>query len=631
MKAKRTVRSVALVAASLLATSTAVSFAATSAYAAKSTVIINETSAMTSLNASTPDTNLVTNSDIGYLTGAGFWYYNNKPALIANTKFGTYTSKVKSKTDFEVTYKVKPGQVWSDGVPITAADLLLSHVISSSAYSKKAGLGDPSGSDPIKFTSVGYAGSYDNHIVSVSLAKNQMSLTLKYDSFQPDWQIQSPAPFPVHALELMKAGKTALPTVAAGKAATAAFVKDFNAGLKGVSANMQAMGDIWSTAYNIQDISSSTNPLLLISNGGFQVKSAVKNTSVTLVRNPKYTSGPALATTNPIKSVIFTFVTDGSPAAQALANGEIDVYDGQPDTATFLQLKGTNGVTVETGTTMTYEHVDLRTGNSALENDPSAPDYNGPFADSHGQKAKDLRKAFLLALPRQSVVNKEVAQAYDPSNQADAVVMNANFLLPAQDGYAADVKGSGVSIYTAGTQAQRTAQALALVQKWYPDAAAGSNSVAVKMLFKNNQRREDENAIIAAEEAKAGFDVSTTPTAGWSSHLDESQWDVSMFAWAPQTVSQTGTNANYQSDGTNNHYGWNDSALDTILHKLEGKLTDKQILSLYAQADKIVMSHAWTLPLYQWPSVAAYTSALKGVKPSPLIPNMVWNYWQWHF
>jgi peptide/nickel transport system substrate-binding protein len=632
MKAKRTLRSVALLAAGLLASTTAVSFAATTANAAaKSTVIINETTAMTSLNSGTPDTNLVTNSDIGYLTSAGFWYYDNKPNLVRNTKFGTFGIVKNVKGDFEVNYAVNKGQVWSDGVAITGADLLLSHILNSSAYSKKAGLGDPSGDGSPAFTSGGYGGVYDSHVKSVTLSKDGMSVLVKYDSFQPDWQIIGPGPAPVHALELMVDGKSSLPSAADGAKATAQFVKDFNAGLKGANTRLATMGKIWSNDYNIQDISSSTNPLLLVSNGGFIVSSAIKNTSVTLTRNAKYTSGPALSKTNPISKVIFTFVTDGSPAAQALGNGEIDVYDGQPDTATFQQLKGLSGVKVETGSTMTYEHVDLRVGNSALQTDANAADYNGPFADSHGQKAKDLRKAFLLALPRQSIVNKEVAQAYDPTNQSDATVMNSNMLLPGQDGYAADVKGSGVNVYTDGTQADRDAAALKLVQKWYPSAGDGSNTVAINMLFKNNARRIGENLLIAAEEAKVGFKVSTVGNAKWSSLLDDPSYDVAMFAWAPQSVSQTGNNPNYQSDGGNNHYGWNDSALDTVLHSLEAPLSAKQLAAKYTAADKIIMANAWTLPLYQWPQVSAYGSSLKGVKPSPLIPNMVWNYWEWHF
>jgi peptide/nickel transport system substrate-binding protein len=632
MKAKRTVRSVALVAAGLLATTTAVSFASVSANAASRTsVIINETTAMTSLNPGTPDTNLVTNTDIAYLTSIGFFYYNNGPTLIRNTKFGTYDI-LKNKTgDFQVKYTVKKGQVWSDGVPITGVDLLLSHILGSSAYSKKAGLGDPSGSGALAFTSINYAAPYDSHIKSVELSKDQMSVTLKYDSFQPDWKIFGPGPSPVHALELMVDGKKALPTVAEGKAATAQFLKDFNQGLKGSAPRLKKMGKIWSTAYNIKNINSGTNPLLLVSNGGFIIKSASGNNWVKLVRNPKYTSGPALSNVKGgIQQVTFAFVTDGQPAAQALANGEIDVYDGQPDTATYKSLKAMSGVKVEVSPGAVYEHVDLRSGKSSL--DSSNDSYNGPFAGD-GQKATDLRRAFLLALPRQSIVNKEVLQVFDPEDSRDAVVMNSNFLFPGSAAYDQIVNASGVKDFTSsnGSQADRTAQALALVKKYYPNASAQNQVVDINMLFKNNSRRIAENAIIAAEEAKAGFNVSTTGNANWSTLLDDPSYDVAMFAWSQSAVSQTGVNAQYQSDGGNNHYGWNDPALDTILHALETQLTDAQVTAKQAAADKIIMDHAWTLPLYQWPAVAAYTSALKNIKPNPLSPNIVWNYWEWHF
>ena len=630
MKAKRTLRTVALLAAGLLATSTAVSLAATSANAAaKSTVIINETTAMTSLNASTPDTNLVTNTDIQYLASAGFWYYDNGPNLVRNTKFGNFAIVRNQAGDFEVAYSVNHGLVWSDGTPITGADLLLSHILSSSDYSKKAGLGDPNTDTPA-FNSVGYGGPYDNHVKGVSLSSDGYTVTVKYDSFQPDWQILGPSPAPVHALELMVDGKTGLQSASVNAAAKAQFVTDFNAGLKGSNSRLKKIGDIWSNDYNIQDVTSSTNPLLLISNGGYIVQSAVKNTSVTLVRNPKYNDGPAISKVNPISKFIFAFVTDGAPAAQALGNGEIDVYDGQPDTATFQQLKGLSNIKLSLDTTATYEHVDLRTGVSALSTNKN-DSYDGPFADSHGQKAKDLREAFLLALPRQAIVNKMVAQAYDPSNQSDATVLNSNFLLPAQKGYDTVTGGNGSDEFTTGTQAERTAKALKLVQKWYPSASAGSNTVAINMLFKNNARRIGENLLIGAEEAKAGFKVSNVGNAKWSSLLDNPSYDVAMFAWAPSSVSQTGTNPNYQSNGTNNHYGWNDPALDKVLISLEAPLSQAQVVSKYTAADKLVIGNFWTLPLYQWPQVSAYNKQLKNIKASPLIPNLVWNYWEWRF
>jgi len=614
----------------------------------RSTVIINETSAMTSLNSGTPDTNLVTNSDIGSLTGFGFYYYNDKAALIKNTKFGSYKITKNVAKDFEVTYTVAKGKVWSDGTPINGDDLLLSLILSSSDYSIKAGLGDPNTDTPA-FNSGGYGGTVDNHVKAnaYDLSEDGMSVTVTYDSYQPDWQVLGPGPAPVHALVLMAAGKKSLQKLSANISAKGKFESAFFAATDTPSSDgydadtttwakglLAKIGNVWSNNYNITNINSSTNPLLLLSNGGFIINSAVDSQSVILGRNAKYNSGPALATNNPINSIVFKFVADGSPAAQALANGDIDIYDGQPSTAVYQQLKGISSATTLVAPTMTFEHVDLRVGVSNSLTNAQAADhgatYTGPFA-GNGKKATDLRKAFLLAVPRQDIANKEVLQIFDPGSTGNATVLNSSFLLPAQKAYAGLIKSSGVAALTTGTQAQRTAQALALVKQYYPSASASNSVVDVKMVFKNSQRRVDENALIAAEVAKAGFNLNRTPTASWSIHLNDNDADVFMFAWAPSAIAQTGTNANFLSDGSNNHYGWNYPAMDDALHALESDSTDAAVNAHILAAEKIINANALTVPLYQWPQVISYNSALQGVSPAPLVPNIVWNYFAWHY
>jgi len=616
----------------------------------RSTVIINETSAMTSLNSGTPDTNLVTNSDIGSLTGFGFYYYNDKAALIKNTKFGSYKITKNVAGDFEVTYTVAKGKVWSDGTPINGDDLLLSLILSSSDYSKKAGLGDPNNLDATPtFNSGGYGGTVDNHVKAnaFDLSDDGMSVTVTYDSYQPDWQVLGPGPAPVHALVLMAAGKKSLQKTsvnisAKGKFEDAFFAAvqpstdadydaDTTAWAKGLLAKI---GNVWSNNYNVTDINGSTNPLLLLSNGGFIIQSAVDSQSVTLVRNAKYNSGPAMVTSNPINTVVFKFVTDGTPAVQALANGDIDIYDGQPTTAAYQQLTGLTSATTVVAPTMTFEHVDLRVGVSnsltAAQSAAAGATYNGPFAGT-GAKATDLRKAFLLALPRQAIANKEVLQIFDPGSTANATVLNSSFLLPAQKAYATLIKSSGIAALTAGTQADRTAQALVLVKKYYPTASASNSVVDIHMTFKGNQRRIDENALIAAEEAKAGFNVSRVSDSAWSSHLNYNDRDVAIFAWAPSAISQTGTNANFLSDGSNNHYGWNFPAMDAALHALETDSTDAAVNAHILVAEKIINANALTAPLYQWPQVISYNKAIQGISPAPLVPNVVWNYFTWHY
>jgi ABC-type transport system substrate-binding protein len=787
---KSLVKGVALLAASAFGF-VGVSLTPANADTTKTSVTIFETSALSSLNPGTPATNLVTNTDVTYPTGIGFAYYDDKAALIRNTAFGTFKISKNVPGDFEVTYTVKKGLKWSDGTLITGQDLLLSHILGSSDYSLKAGLGDTSLSPA--FNSGGYGSPYDNHTSasSVSLSDDNYSVTVKYDAYQPDWQILGPGPSPVHALVGLAKGKKALQDArtnaaykqvfedaffnaidtssnfsgisATGPAGTSAIVvshadavrldlgdKVFGTGLqksgstisdiepslagvstaadvaagassfkvddastwfkgmkvsvdgdtvaanartvssvnydtnvvsisgtfpaaissaddtisatgtgvivladdnigtvngnltsKGASwlsaqALLKVMGQKWSNSYNITTVNSSTNPLLLISNGGYKISSCVDNVSCTLVRNPLYNDGPKI--TGNIDTIVYKYGSDETGVPLLLKNGEIDIYDGQPTTDAYAELKSySSKVNTSTTSTMTYEHIDLRVGTSSTWPDKytgSCPStYTGPFA-GNSQKAKDLRTAFLLTVPRQAIANLEIAQLFNPASTENSAVLNSQFLLPVAKAYAGVVKNSGINNFVDTTPALRaanTAKALELVKKYYPSASATNSVVDVKMLFKNNARRIGENGLIATEAKKAGFNVSRTGNSAWSTQLNCNTYDVAMFAWAPSSVSQTGTNANFQSDGSNNHYGWNDAAVDTQTHALEGSLTDAQLSAAYLAAEKAIYANAWSLPLYQWPGVIAYNNQLKNIKPSPLVPNVVWNYWSWSY
>jgi peptide/nickel transport system substrate-binding protein len=556
------------------------------------------------------------------MTGAGFNYYNSSANLVKNTAFGSYKIIKNTPSDFRVQYTVNKGKVWSDGTAITGVDLLMSHVLASSAYSVKAGLGDPKNTEKAPaFNSINYGGVYDSNVVGLpTLSADNQSVTIRYKSFQPDWEILGPGASPVHALVQLGNGKTKLGSASENTAAKAAFLaafKSYN------SAALNKIAKVWSSSYNIKSVNSSTNPLLLVGNGAYKITAAVADQSVTLGLNAKYNSGPK---TSGIKTVVFKMVSDGTAAAQALANKEIDIYQGQPTADAVAQLKAISGVTVIGGTNSCFEHVDVRQGSI---NDT---DYTGPFAASNNAtknaKAKDLRTAFLLAFPRQEIVDKLVK----PIN-SKAVVVNSSFTLPGQTGYNDIVKGSGVSKFTAGTQATRTAAALALVKKHYPTAEADSKSVAIKILWgqPSNTRRAAEAALIKAELAKAGFDADTNGTSGWSAFLDDNKYDAAFFAWCPTSTSQTGTNANFQSDGGNNFTGFNNALMDSTLKSLEQKLTPAQITAKYLAAEKILISDAVTLPIFQHPAATAVNSALKNVKPAPLSPTLVWNFWEWKY
>jgi peptide/nickel transport system substrate-binding protein len=60
-------------------------------------------------------------------------------------------------------------------------------------------------------------------------------------------------------------------------------------------------------------------------------------------------------------------------------------------------------------------------------------------------------------------------------------------------------------------------------------------------------------------------------------------------------------------------------------------MDNRSLVSLYIQADRIIHAEGLSVGVFQFPAVTAYNKDLKGVKPAPLSPNLVWNYWEWAY
>jgi len=592
--------------------------------AAKSTVTLLSTGDITSLNSGTSNGNTTYNSLSGSLTGMGFTYYNSDAKLVMNTKFGTMKIVKQTAKDFQIQYTVAKGQVWSDGTPIDAVDLLLTHVVVSDKYSKDAGLGDPANAD-VKpaYDSVSYGGTYGTHVVGLpTLSADKMSLTVKFDQPLPDWELLAPGPSPVHTLELIADGKNTLQSASANAAAKAKFLSDFT---KKNTAQLKKMGAIWSTGYDVTKVDSTTNPLLLVSNGGFIISKFTLGDSMTLVRNPKYTSGPAMATKNPIKTVVIKIIKDNTAAVQALRNGDIDVYyNTLPTGNDKISLSALENVTTVTKTGGNYSHFDLRTDTAQGETDS----YTGPFA-GNSAKAKDLRKAFLLATPREQMVSVIVAPV-----KSDAKPLDSALTFQGTPEYDAITKASGVSEYSVGTQADRTAKALALVKKYYPTASADNPVVKINFAHANTTTRNNLAKLVIAETKKAGFDVTDVPYADLFGEKGNksAKNDVTMYGFGLNSLSQSNGTEIYKSDGGNNVWGWNDSTVDTLAKSLQGDiLTAKEATAKRLAMDKIIIANAWGLPLYANPTITAYNKALKNIKPAPVGNNITWNFFEWSY
>jgi peptide/nickel transport system substrate-binding protein len=584
----------------------------------RSTVVIHHTNVQTGLNCSTTTTNSTVCTDQAALTGMGFNYYNEKKELIKNTVFGNYKVTKNSRTDFRVQYTVNPGRVWSDGTPITGVDLLLSHILGSDDYSKAAGLGDPADKKtPPAFNGLGYSSTYHKNIVGEPvLSADEMTVTLRYKSPIANWDLYGPGPAPVHAMVLMAEGKKELQSASANLAAKERFLAAFKSK---DTALLKKMGDVWSKDYTITTINKDTNPLLLISNGGFIVESAVPKTSLTMKLNPKYNSGPKM--TGSIDTIVFKVITDGTAAVQALANGELDVYSGQATADAVANLKKITNINITGGEQAVYEHWDLH-----VDSVEGEPPYSGLFSIKDGARSKALRQAFLLGLPRDEIMEKIIA----PINGVTKPLCTA-WVAPGSAAYDKLCAVNGSAFYTRGTQESRNKSALALVQKYYPDALKKPLTVNV-LVPGGNARRAAQFALAKANLAKVGFNLVGDVQSGWGGLLGNGKYDAFFFAWVSSSVLQKQSCSVLETTGGSNYVmGYSNKIIDRVCEELDVAMKPEQLVQKYITADRALFADAVTIPVFVHPGVTAINKNLKGLKPAPLSPQLTWNYWEWTY
>jgi ABC-type oligopeptide transport system substrate-binding subunit len=189
-------------------------------------------------------------------------------------------------------------------------------------------------------------------------------------------------------------------------------------------------------------------------------------------------------------------------------------------------------------------------------------------------------------------------------------------------------------VFSNGTQAERTAAALALVKKYYPTASATEAPMKVKFVHATTTLRSALAKLVQAEAKNAGIDVelfSIGDLFGTRSN-QSAEYDIIMHGFGLNAISQANGCSIYKSDGANNVWGWNDSTVDANCKSLESDiLTAKQVTEKRAAIEKIVIANAWGLALYANPTITAFNKTLKNIKTAPVGNNITWNYFEWSY
>ncbi len=537
-----------------------------------------------SYNQNTSFGNATANANIIYSTNSGFGYYDNSPAWVKDTSFGSY-EKI-SDDPLVVKYTIADGVKWSDGTAVDAADLLLNWVSLSGAENTpdfdSSEFTDPdtgeftdnfptdvvffdSGADPT--TGLGLVSSLPE------ISDDKKSITLTYDAPFVDWELAfTSAGLPAHVVAMHALG---IEDPQEAKDALIKAITDNDA------TAMAAISGFWNSGFNFTEMPSDTS--LVVGDGPYTITDFVADQYVTLTANTAYTG----ANQPKVEEITVRFITDPLAAVQALQNGEVQVISPQA-TADVADALAALDVTVIGGYEGTYEHIDLQFDQSKSGN------FNDPL----------VREAFMKVIPRQEIVDKLIKPL-----QADAEVRNSQVFLPGAEGYDDSVANNGSAAYTDVD----IDGAKALL------AEAGNPNPEVCMLFSStNPRRANEFLLIQQSGALAGFNVTDCSSPSWGGLLGTpGAYDASLFGWQSTSLGVTnGPPPTYNSKGINNLNFYSNPEMDKLTDQLGKEFDTAKQIEIMKQIDKLLWDDFYGVTIFQFPAVTAFDqNSIAGIAP----------------
>jgi peptide/nickel transport system substrate-binding protein len=535
--------------------------------------------------------NATKNANITYMTNSGFQYYDNTPALVKDTGYGTF-EKI-SDEPLTVKYTINQGVKWSDGTQIDAADMLLAWAASSGKFGGTDAAFSPASTSGLE-------------LVTQTPEIDGRSLTLVYDDAYVDWELAFGVGMPAHGTVMLAYPEITDPADAKRQLIEAIQNED--------DAWLAPVAKSWNEDYQFTSLPS--NPLQYLSSGPYIIEEVVEDQYITLVSNPVYAWGPSPK----FERITVRFIADFIAQLQALENGEIDIATGQPtaDSLTVAKdIASSTGATIFQGDEAVYEHVDL-TFNNGGPFDPAT--YDGD--ESIAQK---VRQAFLLTIPRDEIIEK-IIKPLNPN----ATVRESFLTIPGSERYNAIVAESGA----ADVRNLDIDRAKALLEE-----AGVSTPVNVKFWYPTgNVRRSQELELIQKSAALAGFNVVDTNEPDWT-FTDPTvepinPHDAVIFAWQSTSLAVAGSDQIFASytdplDKGGNYNGYSNPKVDELLATLNVTTDLEEQTNLMLQIETNLISDAYGTTIFQFPGLTVSSAKVSGVKPSPLSPNYFWNFWEW--
>lgn len=546
------------------------------------TVVVAVGAPFTSLNGGTVEGRTPGSTLVRSLAQAGFVSLDEDGTAVPDDGFGT-VAKV-SDAPLTVTYTIGRKATWSDGTPVTTADLLLEWAARSGQLDDVVPELDAQGgvtNNDALDAGVAFAAASPALVHAEQLpTMDGATFTLTYATPVADWQTALDVGVPAHVI-----GQTALGVedpAAAAEAVTKAIVDQDKAALRSISA-------AWRTGFDADTLAQHVDQA--VSTGPYVIDLIVPGERVELARNDEY-DGPGKAAYD---RIVVRSDLDPLEEVEALDAGTVDVVTPTDTRDVLDALADVDGADVRTGGDSTLQLQLQAAGGGAF--DPAS--YGGDAA-----VASAVRRAFLLSVPRDAIVSTLVTPLWPEATVEGALLPSVG---PDAGG---DVAPSGPA---------DVAGARRLL-----DQAGVTDPPVVRVLTNTaDPLRTAMLALLTETASDAGFQVEPyTPADGLGADLvgAPDSWDAALVPVSQADLPVDSVVSRWGTGGVTNVTGWTDPATDAALGPLAQNLDPAKVEDLLAPAAQSLEDGGAVLSLVRQPVVVATRGSVTSTASSTPTP-----------
>jgi peptide/nickel transport system substrate-binding protein len=492
---------------------------------------------------------------------------NLQPVL--NTQL--LTSATETSTNPQtIVYNINPKAVWQDGTPINADDFIYNYqaqsgnpawtdvgaqpydTASSTGYDQIASV---TGSNPPNGAACDPGSASDRN---AGLCPNGDTVTVKYSTPFADWKSLFTNIVPAHIARTVG----------------------------------------WNTGFS--------GPSQTISGSWYSIQSYATNSSVVLVRNPKYWSTPGK-----LDKVVFQFFSDDTQEVPALQNNEVQIINPSTVNNSIVQTAAqVPGVTRQTLPGLEFEHFDFNE------------------ADPYLAKLQ-VRQAIAYGTNRPEIISHtvgEISSGIQPLGNRMFVNSQAPYV---NNGSQYD------TVNVAKAESLLSGLGFKKVNGYYePNYGPQSGSpltFTIQSTSGNTIRAETEQ-LFQAQMKTIGIKINIQnydANTFFGTNLPNGTYQIAEFAWvsSPFTSGNQSIYCSYTNtaDCGENWIHYANPQVDKLMKEGTQASSQAQEAADYNAADKILWQDMATLPLYQKPQYFAYSSKYANIVPNTSEVGVPWN------